>query len=86
MNTIQQALDTLRKIQNERTHCQCSREKVVEKLAFDRVIKTVSESENVAEAINKLSAVHIEPTTRERQILKTAYTYGIAVLRKYADE
>lgn len=27
MNMIQQASETLRKIQNERTHCQCSREK-----------------------------------------------------------
>ena len=31
----------LREIQDKRTHCQCSRDKVIEKIAFDYAIKVV---------------------------------------------
>lgn len=31
----------LREIQDKRTHCQCSREKIIEKIAFDYAIKVV---------------------------------------------
>ena len=31
----------LKEIQAKRTHCQCSREKVIEKVAFDYAIKVV---------------------------------------------
>lgn len=31
----------LKEIQRARTHCQCSREKVIEKVAFDYAIKVV---------------------------------------------
>lgn len=31
----------LREIQDKRTHCQCSREKVIEKIAFDYAIAVV---------------------------------------------
>ena len=34
-------IEKLREIQNKRTHCQCSREKVIEKIAFDYAIAVV---------------------------------------------
>ncbi len=34
-------IEKLREIQDKRTHCQCSREKIIEKIAFDYAIKVV---------------------------------------------
>lgn len=34
-------IEKLKEIQKARTHCQCSREKVIEKIAFDYAIKVV---------------------------------------------
>lgn len=36
----------LREIQKSRTHCQCSREKVIEKIAFDYAIAVVEKMPN----------------------------------------
>lgn len=34
-------IEKLKEIQHARTHCQCSRDKVIEKIAFDYAIKVV---------------------------------------------
>lgn len=34
-------IEKLREIQKKRTHCQCSRDKVIEKIAFDYAIEVV---------------------------------------------
>lgn len=37
----EKTIEKLREIQKARTHCQCSREKVIEKIAFDYAIAVV---------------------------------------------
>lgn len=34
-------IEKLKEIQKARTHCQCSRDKVIEKIAFDYAIKVI---------------------------------------------
>lgn len=36
-----EAIRVLKELQHKRTHCQCSREKVIEKIAFDYAIKVI---------------------------------------------
>lgn len=80
---IHQIVSKLKEIQDKRTHCQCSRDKVVEKMAFDRVIRLVSECETAAEVIEKCQSVSdsIQPRTGDALILKKAYLYAVAVAR-----
>lgn len=42
-------IEKLREIQDKRTHCQCSREKIIEKIAFDYAIKVVEKMESEQE-------------------------------------
>lgn len=37
----EKAIEKLREIQHKRTHCQCSREKIIEKIAFDYAIQVL---------------------------------------------
>ncbi len=37
----EKTIEKLKEIQHKRTHCQCSREKIIEKIAFDYAIKVV---------------------------------------------
>ena len=37
----EETIKKLQEIQDKRTHCQCSREKVIEKIAFDYAIEVV---------------------------------------------
>ena len=37
----EETIKKLKEIQHARTHCQCSRDKVIEKVAFDYAIKVV---------------------------------------------
>ena len=71
----------LREIQDKRTHCQCSRDKIVEKLAFDRVISLVSECTDAQDVITRCQAVSDSIVARNNDalILKKAYLYAVAV-------
>ena len=83
---LEEVIRILREIQKKRSKCQCSRTKVVEKLAFDRVINKIeSLSEwNAAEAIEMLEKAMSElPNYGDSKIMKTAYNYGITVIKKY---
>ena len=83
---MEEVIRILREIQKKRSKCQCSRTKVVEKLAFDRVINKIeSLSEwNAAEAIEMLEkSMSALPNYGDSKIMKTAYNYGITVIKKY---
>ena len=43
----EETIKKLREIQHARTHCQCSREKVIEKIAFDYAIAVVEKMPDV---------------------------------------
>lgn len=45
----EKTIEKLKEIQDKRTHCQCSREKVIEKIAFDYAIEVVRKMPNESE-------------------------------------
>lgn len=83
---MEEIIKILREIQKKRTKCQCSRTKVVEKHAFDRVIEKIEslsewDAEKAIEMLEKsMSAL---PNYGDSKIMKTAYNYGITVIKKY---
>lgn len=73
-------------IKDKRTHCQCSRAKVVERIAFEEIIsnlEAVSEwnKEDVVRML-KLNAEK-ERHPSDSQIFKTAYNYAIKIVETY---
>lgn len=73
-------------IKDKRTHCQCSRAKVVERIAFEEIIsnlEAVSEwnNEDVVRML-KLNAEK-ERHPSDSQIFKTAYNYAIKIVETY---
>lgn len=73
-------------IKDKRTHCQCSRAKVVERIAFEEIIsnlEAVSEwdKEDVVRML-KLNAEK-ERNPSDSQIFKTAYNYAIKIVETY---
>lgn len=83
---MDEVIRILREIQYKRTHCECSRTKVVEKNAFDRVISQIESFSvyNTAEIIDSLEkSMNSLPNYGDSRILKTAYSYGITVVKKY---
>lgn len=80
---IDQIVMKLREIQEKRTHCQCSRDKIVEKLSFDRVISLVSDCKDGHDVIDRCQAVSdsIMARNNDTLILKKAYLYAVAVAK-----
>lgn len=73
-------------IKDKRTHCQCSRTKVVERIAFDEIISNLeSVSEwNTEEVVRMLMAnAEKERHPSDSQIFKTAYNYAIKIVETY---
>lgn len=79
--TLELAIKKMAEIRDKR-YCGCSRENVVEKMSFDRVISAMSDCETAEEAENRLESIEnaISPTNRDKIILKNAYKYGVAVI------
>lgn len=73
-------------IKDKRTHCQCSRAKVVERIAFEEIIsnlEAVSEW-NKDEVVRMLTAnAEKERNPSDSQIFKTAYNYAIKIVETY---
>ena len=74
-------------IRDKRSHCQCSRDKIVEKLSFDRVLSTLDRygDEIDCEELTakwKLTAESIELRNKDAYVLKNAYLYGVAIAEK----
>lgn len=80
----EKVISDLREIQKRRTHCQCSREKVVEKIFFDRVIEDLirTDREDLTCFLSeRMDSVQV--TNRDMKILKTCYSYAVAVAKRY---
>ena len=80
----------LTEIRDKRTHCQCSRAKVVEKIYFDRVIEEISHFGMVFDrktAMNTLSeqADAIIERNEDFRIQKIVWKYAIEVIRRADD-
>lgn len=74
-------------IKDKRTHCQCSRAKVVERIAFEEIISNldaVSEwnKEDVVRMLKENAEKERNPS--DSQIFKTAYNYAIKIVETYA--
>lgn len=74
-------------IKDKRTHCQCSRAKVVERIAFEEIIsnlEAVSEwnKEDVVRMLKENAEKERHPS--DSQIFKTAYNYVIKIVETYA--
>ena len=73
-------------IKDKRTHCQCSRAKVVERIAFEEIISNldaVSEwnKEDVVRMLKENAEKERNPS--DSQIFKTAYNYAIKIVETY---
>lgn len=73
-------------IKDKRTHCQCSRAKVVERIAFEEIIsnlEAVSEwsKEDVVRMLKENAEKERNPS--DSQIFKTAYNYAIKIVETY---
>lgn len=81
-----EVIETLNKIKENRTHCQCSRTKVVERIAFDEIIsnlEAVSEW-NKDEVVRMLTAnAEKERHPSDSQIFKIAYNYAVKIVETY---
>lgn len=74
----------LKEIQHSRTHCQCSREKVVEKIAFDRIIEKVEKKyrsdpnrEDLVRYLDR-SMNEFPNTSPDHRVFMIAYGYAVA--------
>lgn len=78
----------LNELKEKRTHCQCSRDKVVEKTYFEQVIKMISalpESVDIPEYIQKeQDAVPVR--NNDLRIRYTVYGYAVAIAKKVRNE
>lgn len=77
----------LTEIRDKRTHCQCSRAKVVEKAYFDRVIKEISALPENSDPITFLQSEQgsVPIKNEDLRIRYNAYAYAIMVCKKYAE-
>lgn len=78
----------LNELKAKRTHCQCSRDKVVEKTYFEQVIRMISalpEGMDIAEYIKKeQDAVPVR--NNDLRIRYTVYGYAVAIATKVQHE
>lgn len=84
---MEEVLEILRKIKNERTHCQCSRAKVVEKAYFERLEKALSalpsdsDKESILEYLSaEKDSVRI--INDDLRIRAQTFDYAIAVVKR----
>lgn len=73
-------------IKDKRTHCQCSRSKVVERIAFDEIISNLEAvSEWNKEDVVRMLKVNAEKERHpsDSQIFKTAYNYAVKIVETY---
>lgn len=73
-------------IKDKRTRCQCSRAKVVERIAFEEVIyKLESVSDWNTEDVVRMLKLNAEKERNpsDSQIFKTAYNYAIKIVETY---
>lgn len=78
----------LNELKDKRTHCQCSRDKVVEKSYFEqviRMIKALPETTDIEEYLkNEQMAVY--PRNSDLRIRYTVYGYAVVIARKAKHE
>jgi len=83
----QEIIAKITEIRDKRTHCQCSRAKVVEKAYFDRIIKEISalpeDSDPIPFLQHEQTALQIN--NDDLRIRYNAYGYAIMVCKKYAE-
>lgn len=81
-------VEVLTELMNKRTHCQCSRDKVVEKNYFEqviRMIKALPETTDIEEYLkNEQMAVY--PRNSDLRIRYTVYGYAVVIARKAKNE
>lgn len=84
---MEEVLEILRKIKNERTHCQCSRAKLVEKAYFERLEKALSalpsdsDKESILEYLStEKDSVRI--INDDLRIRAQTFDYAIAVVKR----
>lgn len=84
---MDEVLRILRKIKDERTHCQCSRAKVVEKAYFERLEKALSAlpSDLDKESIIKYLSTEkdsVRITNEDLMIRARTFDYAMAVVNR----
>lgn len=84
---MEEVLEILRKIKNERTHCQCSRAKVVEKAYFERLEKSLSALPSDSDKDSILAYLSAEKdsvriTNDDLRIRAQTYDYAMAVVKR----
>lgn len=84
---MDEVIEILRKIKNERTHCQCSRAKLVEKAYFERLEKALSalpadsDKESILEYLNAEKG-SMKIINEDLQIRARTFDYAIAVVKR----
>lgn len=82
----QTVINKLIELKDKRTHCQCSRAKVVERIAFERIIKMLENvSEWDAEEVVRMLTDKAEklPDSSDSQIFRIAYNYAVKIVKAY---
>lgn len=84
---MEEVLEILRKIKDERTHCQCSRAKVVEKAYFERLEKALSALPSDSDKESILAYLNAEKgsvriTNDDLRIRALTFDYAIAVVKR----
>lgn len=82
----QEIINKIKEIKEKRTHCQCSRAKVVERIAFEEIIvrlESVSEwnADDVVRMLKEQAEIKRHPS--DSQIFKTAYNYAVKIVEHY---
>lgn len=83
----QEIIAKIQEISDKRTHCQCSRAKVVEKAYFDRIVKEISDLAEDTDPIPFLKSKQeaIPVRNEDLRIRYNAYSYAIMVCQKYEE-
>lgn len=84
---MEEVLEILRKIKNERTHCQCSRAKLVEKAYFERLEKALSALPSDSDKETILAYLSAEKgsvriTNEDLRIRAQVFDYAMAVVKR----
>lgn len=78
----------LNELKEKRTHCQCSRDKVVEKSYFEQVVRIIkalpSESDIIGYLENEQNAVQIK--NNDLRIRFVVYGYAVAIAKRVYGE
>lgn len=84
---MEEVLRILRKLKDDRTHCQCSPAKVAERIYFERLEKSLSALPSDSDKqtiLDYLSAEKdsVRPTNEELRIRARTFDYAIAVVKR----